>query len=83
METENIMSLEYMEAMAALMAEALDSPEGIKALAAAIAHPRPHHRKTRSHPCPAPHPSPPPKPQRSPRPRARWCASLTLPAPWP
>ena len=39
METDNVLTQEYMEAMAALMAEALDSPEGIKALAAAIAPP--------------------------------------------
>ena len=39
METDNVLTQEYMEAMAVLMAEALDSPEGIKALAAAIAPP--------------------------------------------
>jgi len=35
----NVYSQEYMEAMAALMSEALESPEGLQALAAAIADP--------------------------------------------
>lgn len=41
METKevNIHSQEYMEAMARLMSEALESPEGMRALAAAISEP--------------------------------------------